>query len=114
MERLKYECSLLKLMANTNDIDFLQSVIMRCSKNTIFAICEISKNILAGNLHISRKEKSQLLRYKNVLRNLSLRTKNVTVIYRRKLLIKNIGVIPFIILPFLKELHRIKEGHELR
>jgi hypothetical protein len=109
MDKLQGESSLFQLIVKTRDMEFLKNIIMGCSTKTIFRICEISKNILAGNINLDKKEKSSLIKYKYLMRKLSLRTKNVSLIFRRKLLIKNIKALKFILLPFLNKLYKIKE-----
>ena len=59
-----------------------RKVILRCQSCVIYAISEICRNILNGNIPISEKDKKILSKHKRSLRSLS--KKSITLHERRK------------------------------
>lgn len=54
------------------------AILPHLSKNHIFALCEISDNLLCGHISLTAEEKNKLSRHKNILRFLAARAESWT------------------------------------
>ena len=88
----------LKNISNSKN-EKLRNKLIRVSRDCVInAISEIAKNCLSGNIPLKDCDFNSLLKYQNLLRQIS---KKSTIGKRRKLLIQKGGVLQFLIPPAL-------------
>lgn len=74
-----------------------RKIILNCQSCIIYAISEIIKNILNGNIPISTTEKKKLIKYKTALRKLA--TTKVSLPERRRVVNQVGGALPALLIP---------------
>ena len=75
-----------------------QRILKNCNKNLLCCLCECAKNVLKGNVPLTKPQKSKLSRFKKKLRNLASK-KTRTVI--KKKLIQSGGFLGALLTPVL-------------
>ena len=76
----------------------IKSMIGNSSPDLVHAICECAHNVLKGNVPLTTRQKRNLRKYKNKLRNL---TKKRTSIKKKKLILQSGGFLPLLLGPAL-------------
>jgi len=75
--RLKKNFDFLRVLRTANHKQ-KKALIATANKDLILCICEIVDNILAGTVKLTSKQKSQLVKYKKILRQLVDRKVSIT------------------------------------
>ena len=99
------ELSTLKKLSRLRDSRQRNAFLKSCKKHTIYAICEICRNVSRGNLPISNIRKKQLHKYKTHIRNLS--KKSLTLKKRKEILNQKGGFLPSLLIPAVTILAQI-------
>ena len=86
MKRLHKHADTLHMLSKSSP-GLCKAIIKECNKDLITCLCEISHNILKGNVPITTTQKKSLHRYKDTLRQLSSR-QNTTLSKKKTLLQK--------------------------
>ena len=90
----------LRALINTKSAKKRRSILRKCPRRCIYyAISEIIKNVLNGNLPIPEAELNQLRRYKEILRELS--KKSISLRRRETLINQRGGFLPSLLLHVL-------------
>ena len=98
----------LEKLVKVKNVSARRKLLLTCSKNIIYAISEIIRNILRGNIPITPKQRRKLNQYKDSLRELG--KKSVTLKKRRQILNQKGGALAAAIIPALSFLsHLIAE-----
>lgn len=95
-EKVKKEKHFLKFLLNTDEKQ-QKSLIQTITKSQMNVIIEIIYNALAGNLTISKQDKTALQRYKTVINKLL--SKGLSRVKRKKLILKHLKQIILLIKP---------------
>lgn len=99
MKNIKRNYNFLRLLASATSPQ-KKAIIRTASKNQIYSLCEICKNILAGNVPVNIK---RLCKYKTAIRQMS--NKKVSINKKRKLLANQSGgFLPLVLAPVLSAL----------
>ena len=67
-----------------------------CNRETLNCLCECAKNILRGNIKLSRSQLSKLKKHKSAIRNITLKK---TPLYTKRKLLQRGGFISALIGP---------------
>lgn len=87
----------LRAISNARSAKKRRQILQKCPRKCIYyAICEVVKNVLNGNVHIPQKELNRLKRYKGILRELS--KKSITLKSRESLINQRGGFLPSLLL----------------
>lgn len=95
MQRLKHHAVVLRAIPHLNK-EQLKAVLKHSSVDFVKTICEISLNLLKGNIELSSDEKAKLKVYKKTLRQLA--KPNQSVRQKRKLLVSSSKLISLLAL----------------
>lgn len=96
--RLKRNFDFLRVLKIANKKQ-RKAILDSGSKDLILCLCEVIDNVLSGTVKLSTKQKKDLSKYKNILRQLI--DKKVTITKKRKLFIQKGGFLPAILGPAL-------------
>jgi len=75
-----------------------KNILKDCNKNLLCCICECAKNVLKGNVPLSKPQKSKLSRFKKKLRHLVSKKIRATV---KKKLVQSGGFLGALLTPVL-------------
>lgn len=75
-----------------------KNILKNCNKNLLHCLCECAKNLLKGNVPMTKPQKSKLSRFKKKLRNLVSKKTRATV---KKRLIQSGGFLGALLTPVL-------------
>lgn len=95
--RLQRNAESLKALARANSA-VRKSIIEHSSKDFVLTLVEIAKNILKGNVSLTREQHAQLRRYKRQIQQLVLVK---TSLKRRKQIVQTGGLLGALIKPIL-------------
>lgn len=95
--RLKKYLHKLRLLKEASD-KVRKKILKNCNKNLLGCICECAKNVLKGNVPLTKPQKSKLSRFKKKLRNLVSKKTRATV---KKKLIQSGGFIGALLTPVI-------------
>ena len=98
MKRLHKHADTLHMLGKGSP-DLCKAVIKGCNKDLITCLCEISHNILKGNVPVTTIQKKKLHRYKNTLRQLSSRQN--TTLNKKKALLQKGGFLGTLLAPII-------------
>lgn len=96
--RLKKNFALLRALASVNPRT-RRAIISTSPKQLILAICEIVDNLLRGNVILKAGDRSRLVRYRHILRQIA--DKSISVEVKKKVLIQHGGALPLLLIPAL-------------
>ncbi len=97
-KRLKKHIDLLKILKKANPQQ-RKALLQSCEKGLICCLCECIKNVLLGNVKISKAKHNVLAEHAVVLRKLSDRKTNID--QKRNLLVQKGGFLPALLAPVL-------------
>ena len=95
--RLKKYLAKLRLLKQAST-KVRKTILKNCNKNLLCCICECAKNVLKGNVPLTKPQKSKLSRFKKKLRNLVSKKTRATV---KKKLVQSGGFIGALLTPVL-------------
>ena len=75
-----------------------KKILKNCGKNLLCCLCECAKNVLKGNVPLTKPQKSKLSRFKKKLRNLASKKTRVTI---KKKLVQSGGFLGALLTPVL-------------
>ncbi len=76
-----------------------KALLMHASREQFKSIITLVHNILVGNIHLSKEDKTQLQRYRKCIRTLDSKTVGIRV--KRELLIKHHSILPVCVVSLL-------------
>lgn len=94
-KRLRKNAHTLKLLAEGNN-KVNRAIIKDSKRDSLDSLAECSKNILEGNITISKKDKCQLHRYRHDLRRLADKR---TAQRKKKQILQKGGFLPLLLAP---------------
>lgn len=95
--RLKKYLAKLKLLKQAS-AKVRKNILKNCNKNLLCCICECAKNVLKGNVPLTKPQKSKLRRFKKKLRNLVSKKTRAAV---KKKLVQSGGFLGALLTPVL-------------
>lgn len=81
--RLKKYLVKLRLLKNAS-AKVRKKILKKCNKNLLCCLCECAKNVLKGNVPLTKPQKSKLSRFKHKLRKLA--SKKIRVAVKKKVI----------------------------
>ena len=97
--RLKRNIHFLKVLQKSKP-NQIKAIVANSNKDLLLCICEVIDNILRGTVRLKPKQRTQLLKYKKVLRQLT--NKKVKLPAKRKIILNQAGgFLPAILVPAL-------------
>ena len=97
MDHLAKNEDILKILGSKLDKRYKKAIINSADKSLIRAICELSLNLLAGNIDLDKNSFEELKKYKKVLRKLVTKQKSKSLSSKKKLVIQNGGFLQYLI-----------------
>ena len=97
MEHLSKNEELLRILGSKINKRYKKAIINSADKSLIRAICELSLNLLAGNIKLDKHTFEELKKYKHVLRRLVSKQKTKALATKKKIIIQNGGFLQFLI-----------------
>lgn len=95
--RLKKYFAKLKLLKKATS-KVRKNILKNCNRNLLCCLCECAKNVLKGNVPMTKPQKCKLRRFKKKLRNLVSKKTRVTI---KKKIIQSGGFIGALLTPVL-------------
>ena len=97
MDHLAKNEEVLKILGSKLDKRYKKAIINSADKSLIRAICELSLNLLSGNIELDKHSFEELKKYKKVLRKLVSKQKSKSLSTKKRLIIQNGGFLQFLI-----------------
>ena len=97
MDHFSKNKELLKILGSKINNRYKKAIINSADKSLIRAICELSLNLLQGNIQLTKANFEKLKVFKKVLRKLVSKEKSKSLALKKKIIIQNGGFLEYLI-----------------